>query len=91
MMTFIAAIIEPNLKFFYLKFNKKRLGWIKTYRLDHGVIENPSFEPLFVTSDQWFVWMPALLMQASAVRFIQTTLSYLVWVPTSKLLSLDSF
>lgn len=51
MMTFIAAIIEPNLKFFYLKFNKKRLDWIKTYRLDHGVIENPSFEPLFVTSD----------------------------------------
>lgn len=45
MMTFIAAIIEPNLKLFYLKFNKKRLDWIKNYRFDHGVIENASFEP----------------------------------------------
>lgn len=51
MMTFITAIIEPDLKLFYLKFNKKRLDWIKNYGLDHGVVENASFETLFVTSD----------------------------------------
>lgn len=39
MMAFIASVIEPNLKFFYLRFK------------DHGVIEHPSFEYLFVTLD----------------------------------------